>query len=44
MSCWKCCEHIKDEDNSPKNLNDKVHQSLSRKIQQHMFSIEITFI
>ena len=34
----KHCENIdKDEDNSPKTLNDKTHQASSQKFKQQIF-------
>ena len=33
---WKCCgDNDKDEDNSPKTLNDKNHQASSQKFRQN---------
>ena len=38
----RCGNNNKDEDNSPKNLNDKNQQASSQKFRQLISSVEIT--
>ena len=40
----RCKNNTKDEDNSPKTLNDKNHQASSKKFRQHKFSYMVSSI